>query len=314
MVEANGIKTRKLVRNICFYIARYVFLIVGCYLLLYPILYIVAGSFKATTDFSDPTVVWIPKHLSLKTLKLAWKTMDYAKSFMYSLIYGMVPTLFQFCTSALAAYGMARFKFKGRFIFSALMFLNLLVPTVMIIIPMYSKMYNFDVFGILGLLSKLFGTNLKPNLLDTPFAFWLPAIFGVGIKGGFFIYIFTQFFKGMPKEIEEAAWIDGAGPYRTFLSIIVPSSGSAAITVFTFATIWNWSDPLLPSMFLSEKFPLSVSLEQMTTMAEYVTKGESQIGFMLSSCLLFLIPVVTFYLIVQKKFTASVVTSGITGT
>ncbi len=313
-MRLNDVKTKRLVGDVCIHIVRYVFLIAGCYLLLYPILYIIAGSFRATADFTDPTVVWIPKHLSLNNLKLAWKAMDYGKSFMYSLVYGMIPTLLQFCTSALAAYGMARFKFKGKFIFTALMFLNLLVPSVMIIIPMYSKMYHFDVLGIFGLISKFVGVELRPNLLDTPFAFWLPAMLGVGLKGGFFIYIFMQFFKGMPKEIEEAAWIDGAGPYRTFLSIIVPSSGSAAITVFTFATIWNWSDPLLPGMFLSEKYPLSVSLENMTQMAEYVTKGESMVGFMLSACLLFLIPIVTFYLIIQKQFTSSIVTSGITGT
>ena len=277
-------------------------------------MYIVSGSFRGVIDFYDPTVNWIPKHISFENIKIALRATNYGKSIVYSLLDGIIPALLQFVVSAVAAYGMARFKFKGRSLFTILMFLNLLVPAVMIVMPVYSKLYHFDVFGIFGLLSKMVGKDLRPNLLDTPFAFWIQAILGVGLKGGLFIYIFTQFFKGMPKEIEEAAWIDGAGPYRTFLSVIVPSAGSSAITVLSFATIWNWSDSLLPSMFLTEKYPVSVQLELLQETVAYEAGSESQAGVLLAACLLFLIPVVIFYLIVQKRFTASIVTTGITGT
>lgn len=313
-MKMSGIKAKKLVSSVIWGIVRYGFLIASCYLLLYPFLYMISGSFRAAIDFHDPTVNWIPKHISTENLAVAWRAMDYGRSLLHTLLDGMIPALLQFCVSAVAAYGMARFRFKGRSVFTVLMFLNLLVPAVMIIIPMYTKLYHFDVFGILGLLSKITGQELRPNLLDSPFAFWLPAALGVGLKGGLFIYIFTQFFKGLPRELEEAAWLDGAGPYRTFMKIIVPSSGSAAITVLSFAVIWNWSDYLLPEMFLTDNYPLSVMLERMPKIVEYEVGTESQAGVLLASCLLFLIPVILFYLLIQKRFTASIVTSGITGT
>lgn len=288
---------------------RYILLIACGYVLMYPFLFMLAGAFRGTIDVTDPTVNWIPKHFSLNNVQVAMKNMKYWASFGYTLLYGAGSVILQFCSSALAAYGLARFHFKGRTVLVALMMLNILVPAIMIIIPQYVLFYKMDFLGILGLVNQLTGTDLRVSILDTPFAFWIPSALGVGLKGGLFIYIFMQFFKSLPKEIEEAAWIDGAGPFRTFTSLVIPSSGTAVVTVLIFSVVWNWSDAFLPSMFLTDKYPLSVQLEYL----QDFLFGSSDPGPLLAGCLLFLAPAILFYVLLQKKFIASISTSGLTG-
>lgn len=288
---------------------RYLLLIACGYVLLYPFLFMLAGAFRGTIDVTDPTVNWIPKHFSMESMQTAAKNMEYWKSFGYTLLYGTGSVLLQFCSSALAAYGLARFHFKGRSVLVALMMLNILVPAIMIIIPQYVLFYKMDFLGILGQIYKWTGTDLRLSILDTPFAFWIPSALGVGLKGGLFIYIFMQFFKSLPKEIEEAAWIDGAGSFKTFTSLVIPSSGTAVVTVLIFSVVWNWSDAFLPSMFLTNNYPLSVRLEYL----QDFLFGSSDPGPLLAGCLIFLAPAILFYVLLQKKFIASISTSGLTG-
>ena len=189
-----------------------------------------ANAFMSVADSYDATVKWVPKSPTFENIVNSWMVFDIPKVFARTMIYEIVTSLIQFITCAVAAYGMARFKLKGKGILSALMILNILVPSMMIIIPSFVQFSNFDPFGICSLFNKLFGWDL-PNLIGTPLVFYIPGLLGVGLKGGLFIYIYTQFFRGLPKELEEAAWIDGAGPWKTFLTIVLPSSGSAMITV-----------------------------------------------------------------------------------
>ncbi len=301
-------------------LVQYIFLITFGYILLYPFIYILSTSFKSVSDFYDPTVEWIPKKFVLDNLKAALQSMEYWSSLKNTLIVGIIPALIQFCSCAVYAYGLARFKFRGRTILSAIMFLNILVPVTMLIIPTYVNFQHMDFLGILGLFKKISGIDLRPSITDSPLAFYLPAIFGVGFKSGLYIYIYTQFFKGLPKELEEAAWIDGAGPWKTFVRIIVPSSGSAAVTVLIFSVIYNYSDYYLPQIYLSENLPLSVMLNRFryslsSIMSYYIDNGTDMIAkyVIIAACLVFLIPLIIFYSFVQKKFIAGISTTGIVG-
>lgn len=301
-------------------LGQYIFLITFGYILLYPFIYIVSTSFKSVSDFYDPTVEWISKNLILDNIKAAMQAMEYWKSLVNTLVVGIIPALIQFGTCAIYAYGMARFKFKGRNILSALMFLNILVPVTMLIIPTYVNFQHMDFLGILGLFNKITGVDLRPSITDSALSFYLPAILGVGFKSGLYIYIYTQFFKGLPKELEEAAWIDGAGPWKTFFRIIIPSSGSAAVSVLIFSVIYSYSDYYLPQIYLSENLPLSVMLNRFryslgSIMEYYIDDGGSMIPqyVIIASCLIFLIPLIIFYSFVQKKFIASISTTGIVG-
>ena len=301
---------------------RYVFLCSFCFVLLYPLLYIAINSLKSGHQFLDPSIQWVPKKLVLDNYRYIMTALDFDKAFLNTLLYSVGPALVQFCSCAVAAYGLARFNFKGKKIFSAAMILTILVPTMMTIVPTYVNLSFLDFAGILKGISTLVGKDIRPNLIDTPWAFYLPSLLGVGLKGGLFIYIFSQFYKGLPKELEEAASIDGAGPWKTFLRIVVPSSGSAAITVLIFSIVWHWNDYYLPQMYLSDtgKYTISVALNNISAVSivntleagkDFVNLNIS--GMIFAGCMLLMIPLIIFYLFIQKKFMASVATSGIVG-
>lgn len=319
MQRSKYINKRTLSKSFIF-IGQYIFLIAFGYILLYPFIYILSTSFKSVSDFYDPTVEWVSKSLIMDNIKAAIQAMEYWKSLANTMISGILPALLQFCTCAIYAYGMARFKFKGKNILSAIMFLNILVPVTMLIIPTYVNYQHMDFLGILGLINKISGVDLRPSITDSPLAFYLPALFGVGFKSGLYIYIYSQFFKGLPKELEEAAWIDGAGPWKTFFRIIIPSSGSASVSVLIFSVIYSYSDYYLPQIYLSENLPLSVMLNRFryslgSIMEYYIDDGSGLIPqyVIIASCLIFLIPLIIFYSFVQKKFIASISTTGIVG-
>lgn len=318
-MRLSAYQQKKIGQRMLVRLGQYIFLITFSYLLLYPFLYILVNSFKGASDFYDPTVEWVPKSLVPDNLRAAFQGLEYGRAFLNSLIYSIGPALLQFCTCAVYAYGLSRFRFRGRRLLTAAMFLNILVPVTILIIPTYVNFRHIDFLGVLGLLSKLIGTDIRPSVIDTPLVFYLPALFGVGLKGGLYIYVYSQFFKSLPKELEEAAWIDGAGPWKTFLRIIVPSSGSAAVTVLLFSVIWNWSDYYLPQIYLSENFPLSVMLNRfrssLGSIMEYYIEETMVVPqyVILSGCLLFLLPLLIFYLIVQRRFIAGISTTGLVG-
>ena len=300
-------------------VLRYVFLLSVSYVLLYPFIYILVNSFKSFSDVYDATVTWVPKSIYLGNIIDAFIVFDVKHTLTRTLLYEIVAALIQFCSCAIAAYGLARFDLKGKGLMMGLMVLNILVPSMMTIIPSYINYSDLDLFGILSLISKIIGKEIRINVVGTPLVFYLPSLFGVGLKGGLFIYIFTQFFKGLPKELEEAASIDGAGPWKTFLTIVIPSSGPAIITVLLFSVIWHWNDLYLAQMYLDEytfatainNFGAQTIVARLSVDVE--TANTILVPILLSGCLLFITPLIVFYVALQRKFMASIATSGIVG-
>ena len=317
MSLANKNQNAKRAKHILTSIMRYVFLIAFSYTLLYPLIYIIVNSLKGPVDYYDPAVNWVPKQFTFDNFDLAIKTMDFWNALKSSFLNEIIAAFLEIASCAVAAYGLARFNFKGKFIFNALMILSILVPTVMIIIPSYVNFRYMDFAGILNFIGKLVGKEIRPSIINSPFVFWLPSVLGVGLKGGLFIYIYSQFFKGLPKEFEEAAWLDGAGPWTTFLRVIIPASSNSIITVALFAIVWHWNDYYLAQMYLSSDFPVSVQLANITSNTSFISQGglgEILFGpMMMAGSFLCIFPLVVFYIIMQKRFIASVATSGIVG-
>src|SRR5690606_31835267 len=139
---------------------------------------------------------------------------------------------------------------------------TILVPPQTIMLPTYLQFRNFDFFGI----ASLFGGQ-PLNLIDTYAPFYISALFGMGLKTGLYVYIFRQFFRGIPKDIEEAALVDGAGVFTTFVRIILPSAVPALITVMLFSFVWQWNDSFYTTMFLNNPKVLSV---MMSSVAPYL--------------------------------------------
>lgn len=297
-------------------IFRAVFLVAVGYIVMYPILYMLSHAFIEPKEALDPSILWLPKTFSSENFIRAFEVLEYPRAGLCSLLVLIVPALIEVFTCSLAAYGFSRFKFRGKGIFFMVVILTMIIPPQSMLAPMFLNYSHLDFFGIIGAIGKLVGNDLRPSIIDTPLVFWLPAIFGVGIRSGLFIFIYRQFFNGLPKELEEAAYIDGAGPLKTFVKIVLPSSGSAIICVLLFSIIWYWNEYDQSAMFMSDNFPLPIMMvffgsNTVKLVGQYNTMATQ--NFAMAGSLLFILPVLIFYLIIQRKFVQSISRVGIVG-
>ncbi len=306
---------KKIATKVAVSIFRYAMLIAVGYTVLSPLFQIISNSLKSDADFMNTSVTWIPTTAFWQNYVDALFVMDYWKTFLNTLIVPVLSGLLEVVSCGVVAYAFARFKFPERKILYPLLLLTILVPVRMTFLPSFVNYRNFDFFGIATLIGNLIGKDLSINLINTPFTFYLPSIFGVGFQSGLFIMIYVQFLKGIPKELEEAAWIDGAGPIKTFIRIIVPSSSVAVLTVTILSVIWHWNEYYLMGLYFNENQPLAVVLSNIMNLISL--KGgdtiNSHTGVAMASCMLFILPVLIFYLILQKKFIKSIDSVGIVG-
>lgn len=290
---------------------RYFFLIAIGYIVLFQVFYMISYAFRPSSEMMDASVVWIPRHPTFDRFVEAFESLKYFETLWNTISVQVVSGLLEVATCAVVAYGFARFNFPFKGVLFALVLLTIVVPPTMISVPLFLNYAYFDIFGILGAISKAVGTELRPNLIDSGWVFWLPSLFASGLRSGLFIFIYRQFFKGLPYELEEAASIDGAGPVKTFLHIIVPSSGVAILTVAIFSVVWHWNENDLSMLYFNNNFPLSVRLSIITTqMASGATNDR---GFTMAACLIFVLPVLIMYIILQRKFIQSIDRVGIVG-
>ena len=301
--------------SVAYSVFRLALLIAIGYIVIYPVIYMISSSVKTTAAFADPSVIYIPKHITFEYYSLALEAIDYKDSIISTVKYEIVSAVIEILICSFIAYGLARFDFKGKKFLNFVLLLTILVPVQMIIVPIMTNYSQLDVIGILGLLNRFTGIDLRPNILGTVWTFYLPSIFGVGLRSGILIYIYIQFFSGLPKELEEAAWIDGAGLFRTFFSIAVPSSSVVYTTVTLFALIWHWNDYYLAVMYLSYKFPLAVRIYDIDNLitAVNIWGGGSAVAIKSAACFMFIAPMLVIYLFMQRKFVQSIDRVGITG-
>jgi len=199
-------------------------------------------AFRPLDEGMDPSVVWIPKQFTMANITDVIKAMHYPLAIWHTVQIGVVSAILQIISCAIVGYGFARFKFKGRDALFFMVIFTILVPPQTIIIPSYLQFRYFDFFGLTKILNLFTDNPISVNLLNTGWTFYLPSILGVGIRSGLYIYVFRQFFRGMPKELEDAALIDGCGPVKTFLKVMAPNANSAFLTVFLFSIVWQWND------------------------------------------------------------------------
>lgn len=276
------------------------------YTFLYPFLYMIITSIKSPEDILDVTVNWIPNKIYTKNYGISWNVLNYHSRFFNSFLITALATLGHVFSCAYVGYGFARFKFKGKGFSFVLLLLSIIIPVQTIIIPRYL------VWGSIGL-----STSSVP--------LWLPSLFGYGLQGGLFIFIFRQFFLSLPKSLEEAASIDGCGPLGTFFRIAFPSSKSSIMVVLVLSIVWHWNDYYEPAiyiinqddyllpMMLPELYSLmnglgGASADAAAEMANVFTEGTA-----MAATTLTVLPIFIVYMFLQKKFVQGVEKSGITG-
>ena len=298
---------------------RIIILLAIGFVILYPLLYMISTSLRSRASFMNSVRVWLPEKLdALTNYRVALKALHYKEGLISSLKYEVLSAVLEIISCAVAAYGFARFKFPFKRLFTAMLFLTILIPDTMIIIPRVVNNSQLDLFGILALFNKLTGIDLRPNILNTGLTFWLPSLLAAGLRSGILIFIYIQFFKSLPAELEEAAWMDGAGPIRTFLRIALPSSGVVILTVSVFSLIWHWNDYFLSSRYLTGDYPLAVWLtmmpKQLPTMGHPLVPSHPEtMAILMAGCLVFILPMLIIYIFVQRWFIESIDRVGITG-
>ncbi len=286
--------------------AIYALLICIGFIYIYPILYMISHSFMSLDDLLDSSINWIPSSLTLSNYAQAAKSMSFWKSLGQSIIIAGVPTICNIVSCGVIGYGLATFEFPGKNIAMAVIIFSFVLPSQITMIPTYVLYSNM---GILG----------------TIWAFILPAIFGMGINAPIFILIYMQFFRQVPRVLLEAAQIDGAGYFKSFLRISVPSASPAIITVALFSFVWYWNESYLTEMYVSGVMTSSgwtslvIQLDNFATnYSSYATTATNAVtsineSISMAGTMLSILPLLLMYFVLQRYFVESIDRTGITG-
>lgn len=285
-------------KGLVFRLFIYVILIDVAYIYLKPLIIMVTTMIKDGSDLIDPSVIWVPRAIYLGTLEYAWNTLDYIRSFTFSLSLSLTIAVAQTFFCAVAGYAFARltFPFKKFWLFCLL--LGFIVPPQLTILPITLMMVQF-------------------NWMDTVLPLILPAVFGHGLKGALFVIIYRQFFIIQPKELEEAAVIDGASMFRLFWRVMLPLAKPAIVVIFLFSFVWNWNDFYYPNMFLlsNDVLPLSLGIHQISEQLafEIIRRGPSIFddSIKMSGAFLIILPPILLYMFTQRWFVEGVERTGL---
>ena len=279
--------------------AIYLLIICFCYIYLYPLLYMIANSLMDVEDLIDPGVRWIPTALYFENYRRALKVLEIPKAVFTTAFYVLKMALITTFTSAVVGYGFARFRFPLKKILFALMLATFIIP------PQVTMVSKFPIIRSLG-------------IIHTQTAMLLPAFLGQGINGAIYILIFYQFFRSIPKVLDESAQLDGAGAFRVFRSIAVPLAIPAIILVFLFSLVWTWNETFITGLYVGNNITLPLKMISFVSSYEQLyppgTPGaELNEAIRLAGNVLTIVPLLILYFITQRWFTESIDRTGITG-
>lgn len=280
------------------------------FVILYPFLTKISTMFMSLDDLKNPTVWIIPQSPTLDNILRVFKYGDYFRAFGNTLLVSLTCAVLQTLSCTMVGYGFAKFKFRGRGIFFALAVLTIIIPPQTIYISLYMKFRYFDVFGLLGALGL---SSLKLVEQITPMA--VLSATALGLKNGLYIFVMRQFFRGVPRELNEAAYVDGCGVVPTFFRIMLPMAGSMMLSVFLLSFAWQWTDTFYSSLFYRQMLVLPNILSKITVITgEAIGKGTMMSSVMLNTGVIMIIaPLVIFYLFSQKFLIQGVERSGLVG-
>jgi multiple sugar transport system permease protein len=293
------------------------FIIIGLsFIILFPFIKIMPNVFNVFEDIGNPNIVWVPDRFSIITFDAAKRYIELLSGMNIfnvigrSLFYAFSIAAIQTFMSAMAGYSFARIDFKGANLLFALVIITFVVPPQALLISQYLR------FSDMGLINK-------------PSTLYLLALFGFGVKQSLFIFIFRQFFVNVPKELEEAARVDGCGFYQTYFRIILPNAIPAIMTVMVFSFVWNYGDTYYTGFFHADGPYISSILTRIfrpdTSNVQFLSRSvDTWYAFrqftsftfdaIKQAALLWAIaPLLTIYFIVQRKFVQSFERSGIVG-
>ena len=301
---------------------RFLLLVGISYVILQPYISKISSSFMSREDFVDVGVKLIPKHPTLDTYKAIIKENEYVKALFNTTLLSVMVAVMQTLICSIIGYGFTKFKFKGRTILFACVIMTMVIPHKTLRSSMFYLFRYFDIWGIYGKLAKAFkwSDQLTPciaELTNTVWPFVILSMTGLGFKNGLYIFIMRQYYQGVPDELEEAAYVDGAGVFKTFVRIILPMSVPMMVTIFMFSFSWQWSDTFYTNVFFPSKddFVFLSRIVKIPSTLDTQYAGETAFTTAINNTcgLLILAPLVVVYLFGQKSLVQGIERSGITG-
>lgn len=319
-------------KNVVWYIFRLVLLVGIAYVVLFPFISKIAASFMPIEDFTDVTVRLIPKNPTIKIYTAIVTELGYFEAMLNTFVLSFSNAIIQTLICCLIGYGFAKFNFRGNKILFLCVLLSLIVPHKTLQFSLFMQFRYFDIFKILTFLSggltvgvewldnilaqiKLLPFPTGLNFTNSSIPFIILSLTGLGFKNGLYIFLLRQFYRGIPDELEESAYLDGAGTFRTFCQIILPLSVSMMITVFLFSFCWQWTDTFYtnlfyvtdgPRLFTREFLAIPTSLKVDEVGKElYETAIKNTCGIMI------ILPLVVVYLFLQRFLVQGIERSGI---
>lgn len=269
-------------------IANHLFLILFSFLMIYPVIWWVGASLKPIEEMSLPTI-W-PSTPKWSNYIDGWNFSPehtFLRFFANTLWMELWNVAGGVITAAIVAYGFGRLNFKLRNMWFSILLLTIMLPTQVTIVPQYIL---FNRFGF----------------VDSYVPLILPHFFG---GGAFFVFLLVQFIRGIPRDLDEAAKIDGASVYGIFWRIIFPLIKPALVTVAIFTFVWSWDDFFAQLLYLSsvEKFTVGLALRM------FIDQFEIRWGELLAISLVSVMPSVIVFFLAQKHFVEGIATTGIKG-
>ncbi len=288
-------------------------LIIGIsYVILAPIIGIVSRSFFSDADAINPIVFTIPMQPTLERYERAMVHLDYWHTTLNTMFYTVALTAIQVVICSMVGYGFARFQFPLKKVWFACVVIMIVIPSHTIMLPLYMTFKQFDPLGIVSAI-----TGGPINLMNSTTPIYVMTALGCGLRSGLYIYIFNQFFRGLPKEIEEAAFVDGAGTWYTYFRIMLVNAMPAVITVTVFSLVWQYNDTFMARLFnvpsdvlVSKKL---ATLQNNIAALDKILNVRLQELYVNAGVVLVMLPIVILYLVLQRRFIEGVERSGIVG-
>ena len=318
---------------------RFIFLLGIAYVVLFPFFSKIAGSFMAPEDFIDVTVRLIPKNFSIDIYKAIWTDLDYFEGLVNTVLISGGLAVIQTFVCCFIAYGLAKYKFRGNGVIFLLVMITMIIPHKTLASSMSMNFTYFDICGILSFLSggasvgiesidavlsqiNVFGdasfiADHSINLKNTIWPFIILSATGLAFKNGLYVFMLRQFFRGIPDSLEESAYIDGSGDFRTFIQIILPMSVPMMISVFLFAFCWQWTDTFYTGMFFTSAKDAPLMLSQIINIpksldTEYAGKNLYETAIRNTCGIMIIAPLVVVYIFLQRYLAEGIERRGLT--
>ncbi len=314
--KSEGYLLKKKIREYAVSIFRGLLLFGMCFLILQPIFNKISVSFMTEEDLYNPIVISIPQNFTTENYIIAADIMNYKEALINSTVTSITIAILQIAVCTLVGYGFARFKFPLKKFWFACVILVILVPPQTISSSLHLHFKFFDVFGII---KAIRGESL--NLRGSVLPYYMLSAGCMGLKNGLYIYMIRQFFRNIPEDMEEAAYVDGCGTLKTFIRIMLPQAKPIITSCFLFSFVWQWTDGFYSKMFLGTKPLVSTSLARLVdSLGAYIQRVmgiKTTVSIAYSNCILatgtimIIFPLIILYLFAQKTFVESISSTGI---